>query len=80
MTDRVMKVVTTVFVAYSVFTAACCILYLAAEPINAWMKWDLEHGEPRAHFYTAEAYANCGAMYEEARRQGATHWTCHLPR
>ena len=35
--------------------------------------------EPRAHFYSDEAWRDCRAMGDEALRQGHTRWTCHKP-
>lgn len=45
-----------------------------------WMRNDLHNGIPRAHFYSQAAYDNCGAMFVEAKKQGAPYWTCHRPR
>jgi hypothetical protein len=57
-----------------------CALYIMSVPINAYVNWDLNREDvPRAHFYTTEDYANCGAMRAEAKRLGADHWTCHKP-
>jgi len=59
--------------------AVLVIVFVVSQPILAWMKYDNEHGTPRVHFYSPEAYADCGSMMDEARRHGASHWTCHRP-
>lgn len=58
---------------------ALMVLTALSKPIVAWVDHDLKYGEPRANFFTPEAYRNCAAMSAEAKRRGATHWTCHAP-
>lgn len=61
--------------------AAVALLTLNAVSSLAvsWMRYDLRHGTPRAHFYTEAAWNDCAAMSRQAQQQGARYWTCHRP-
>jgi hypothetical protein len=54
-------------------------LVVIAKPIAAWEKHDLEHGAPRAEFFSKDAWQHCEAMADEAKALGAEYWTCHDP-
>ena len=62
------------------FYVACSLLALVAvaKVVNPMIK-SYEASRPRTHFYSDEAWKNCRAMHDEAKRLGFDAWTCHQP-
>lgn len=66
---------------WPLYVAGALFLLAALGPMShAWLMYDLKHGVPRTDFYTAEAWADCAAMHNEAASRGAKYWTCHDPK
>lgn len=65
-----------ILVGFLIVAAVFVVASLIAAPlIEADVKtW------PQMHFYSAEAYANCGAMRDAAAAQGFKRWACHKPK
>lgn len=62
------------------FALSLLVIVQVSHAVVSWVSSDLANPNvSRAHFYSQEAWRNCGAMDAAAKAQGAMHWTCHDP-